>query len=99
MASAEAIPSYQGWGRVEAQVFGPCSMELGHGCLPGGPSTFVAYQWSYNLRQWSRTSRPASTQVYIYPYGGAWRWTWTQDRGWLAMRAGDLRIPMAAVAV
>ena len=52
------------------------------------PSTHTAWRWSgYS---WSRSSIGGSTQVYAYPYSGAWHWIWTQHSGWLAIETSKL---------
>lgn len=79
-----ANPRYTGWGRVAGS----------HAWCQGGCQA-SAYQWSARNRMWYRTTRTRADDVYIYPYANGWSWTWTNEAGWLAMRNGDLTVPMS----
>jgi hypothetical protein len=77
--SVKNNPNYRGWGRVEANYCPPNAA-----CLAVYYPTAEAYRW--NGYRWIQTSRRDNAQVYIWPYGAGWSWTWTQQTGWLAMR-------------
>ena len=95
--SGTVMPSYEGWGWVANNTYG-CTSNLGRPCpLNDATNRFTAYRWGGYI--WTQTSRVGSSQIYIYPYSGGWRWTWSSDRGWLAMRASDVRIPQKIFAV
>jgi hypothetical protein len=94
--NAASMPAYQGWGVVREGTAQACSMDFGVGCTYGGPLTYAAWRWG--ARGWTSAPRVHGSSVYIYPYTGGWRWTWSRDAGWSAMRAEDLVIPVWALA-
>lgn len=68
-------PEFKGWGLVDARCF----------ACPG--VIVPTYQWNSNSGSWYSGTRQNGTQVYVHPYSGNWRWTWTPQRGWLVMSA------------
>jgi hypothetical protein len=67
----------------------PAFTGWGHVEFGRGDIRFPAYSWSDN--RWHTTYRQDGTAVYIAPYTGGWSWTWSVNRGWLAMRSSNLR--------
>jgi hypothetical protein len=63
-------------------------------CTTDYPSSYCgtspATAWRWSGRSWSQVSISAGTQVYAYPYTGAWHWIWTQRTGWLAIQTANL---------
>lgn len=89
-ASASTQPGYRGWGRVlDCNGLQPT--------LIGCPSSVTAYRWTGG--RWYATYQRVNQSVYVYPYGGAWRWAWTRESGWLAMRASDLAIEVGVATL
>ena len=79
-ASAKVDDSYQGWGTVSAA---------------SGNYWAPAWQW-YQYYGWWNSYRYDNSRVWIQPFSAGWSWTWTSDRGWLAMRTTDLSDGTAA---
>lgn len=76
---SERTTSFRGWATV-----GPGARYCQYSCPFVRPSTVTAYQWTDT--SWRTTSRPVDQQIYVWPFAADWSWTWTADRGWLAMR-------------
>jgi hypothetical protein len=77
--------SYSGWVYVKE----PPAYRCGISFRCGTTSTYqTAWRWSGTA--WSQSSVSGGTQVYAYPYSGAWHWIWTQRTGWLAIETNKL---------
>jgi hypothetical protein len=81
--------SHVGWVYVRETPQYRCGVLLYYGNTRcGGSLGQTAWRWSGS--SWSQTSIAGGTQVYAYPYSGAWHWIWTQRTGWLAIETSKL---------
>ncbi|MBC7461545.1 MAG: hypothetical protein H7287_09315 [Thermoleophilia bacterium] len=71
---ADVATSYVGWGAVAPAVSG---------------STYApAFEWTGTA--WKATARASGQQVYLQNFAPGWEWSWSADRGWLAIMTTDV---------
>lgn len=63
---------------------------------PPGSSCIAVYTSHTNAFSWTGTAWQSASLsqgwVYVYPFSGAWRWAWTQQTGWVAIRGGRFEL-------
>ena len=101
-APASDFPTHSGWGRInilEPEFHCP----EGASCRPPAYQSPPAWRWTG--RTWlaidlfpSATGslgfsgfsvRPAGLRAYLAPFVSGWRWAWTHETGWVAIREAN----------
>lgn len=61
------------------------------GARPACAATSIpAWEWNVGDAHWEQRARRSFELVYVEPFADGWAWTWSQQQGWLAMRADAL---------
>ena len=79
------LSSHVGWVYVRTSGTAVCTLTYPQRCKSPGK-----YAWRWTGSQWSTAQVNSGSQVYAYPYSGAYHWVWTSRTGWLAMQTADL---------
>lgn len=85
-------PEMKGWYAWIGLPGGPCNGgplenwytgDLVGACVVPPPQTV----WQWKNGAWVKASLPVGTKGYVHPYAADWRWVYTEELGWTAVRA------------
>ena len=86
---AEHYPNYKGWAAYADTHCGFEPFNAGMACTADFQYRAI---WLYTAQGWQRDNLGEGTQFYVYPFSSTWRWGWTRDTGWFAIKASDVTL-------